>query len=253
MTLLGKPFFGRCWLVGVCALSLLLMACGRTPLLPPSCDLKIAPAALDFGDVPPGQAVTRELHLTNDGSAECTLSNLGLSANTDAEFSVTTSSTQVLHPQTSVTLSITFQPTSASIPLSRTGEFAADVDSGNLQHAGVPLTAHIRSDCKLDVTPSALDFGHVPLDTSKTLSVRLASSGSGPCEIGNIGLGAATDRQFQLVAANPVILAPGDQQTLDCCLKPRIKESRSRASHSRWTSTSVASCRGHLPAWISAT
>ena len=40
--------------------ALLFCACGRTPLLPPYCDLQVDPTAIDFGVVVPGNAVTRQ-------------------------------------------------------------------------------------------------------------------------------------------------------------------------------------------------
>jgi hypothetical protein len=200
----------------IACMPLALGACGRTPLLPPSCDITIDPTAVDFGQVPPGQTATREVYLGNRGAAECHLSNIGASPTSDAWFSVVAPASMVVPPGGTAVLSVIFQPASASLPLNRTGQLTFDVDSARLPHAVVPLSATVLSNCKLEVSPTAVDFGHVALDSSVDRSVRLVSSGTGPCEIDGIALGPASDSQFHLGsgAPDPLVLAPGNEQSL---------------------------------------
>ncbi len=210
--MLVKSFAKRLWIL--CPL-LLVVACGRTPLLPPSCDITIDPVALDFGQVLPGEAATQEVRVGNRGGGECHLLNIGTSPTSDAWFSVTSPTSMLVPSGATAVLSVTFQPAKASIPLNRTGELTFDVDSVRTQHAVIPLTATILSNCKIDVSPGSLDFGHVALDTSAARAVQLANSGTGPCEVGFIAISPGSDPEFKLDPTPDLLtLGPGEQQSL---------------------------------------
>jgi hypothetical protein len=66
------------------------------------------------------------------------------------------------------------------------------------------------------VTPLAVDFGQVPIDSNQTSGVLAANAGSGPCEIAGIAIAPGSDPQFALGPgqASGFTLAPGEQQSI---------------------------------------
>jgi hypothetical protein len=203
-------------------IAFVLATCGRTSLLPPWCDIAIEPAALDFGQVLPGDSATREIRIVNRGGGECKLTNIGTSPTTDEYFSLSAPSSLLLASEVEATLTVTFKPLNASIPIDHSGEVTFDIDSGSVPRASVPLRGVVQTDCRLGIAPSSLDFGHVAIDTSQDLSVRLVNSGTTSCEVANIVLGPSTDSEFHLGAtADPFTLDPGDTRSLSVSFAPK--------------------------------
>jgi hypothetical protein len=189
---------------------------------PPSCEIKLSPTSLDWGEVLPGTAATKQVLVRNVGGAECTLSNIGLDAWTDAWFAASSPTSTVIQPGASAVLAVAFQPAKATTPLTRTGVLTFDVDSPRTGFVAVPLTAKIQSDCKLGVAPAALDFGHVALDDTLSKSVRLTNTGTGPCEVADVAISATSDAQFHVDPASPreFALEPGGEQVLSVSFSP---------------------------------
>jgi hypothetical protein len=199
------------------AATFIFVACGgaRTPMLPPTCEIKVVPTALDFGSVLPGEAATKQVRIIDIGGAECILSSIALGPATDAWFGLSGPSEVTVQPGASALVNVSFQPAKASIPLTRTGELTFNASSETRGYVALPLTAKIQSDCKLDVSPTALDFGHVALDNTATRTVQLVNRGTGPCEIQDIAIGPGSDSQFHLDSPNAFALEPGEQQSLE--------------------------------------
>ena len=202
----------------VVAVALLIAACGRTPLLPPECVLEVEPPALDFGEVAPGHAVVKQVRVANSGGAACGLSNIGLTPSTDGWFGISAanSASLTLKPGDHALLGVAFQPASASTPLTRPGGLGFTIDPPYSRQVVVPLTARIESKCELTVSPASIEFGHVPLDGTATNSVRLTSTGAGPCEISGIAFSPTSDPQFHLAApqSGVLTLGPGETQAV---------------------------------------
>ena len=76
------------WLLSPVLLALLVVsACGRTPLLPPTCNWVAEQQMVDFGEVAPGTTLTQTPLFDNRGAAVCLASNLRLLAGSDPGFS----------------------------------------------------------------------------------------------------------------------------------------------------------------------
>ena len=209
----------RPWLV---SFALLLAGCYRTPMLPPPCDLEATPAVLDFGQLVPGDSRTLAVAVVNHGDGQCLLSNIALDAKSAAGFSVDSASRAQVASDAPLTIAVTFQPESASIPLNRKGTLTFDVESVQLHHVAVPLAGSVVSDCRLQFLPSAVDFGHVPLDTATTRSVRATNKGTTSCEIQGIAIGPGSDPQFSVIpTAELVVLVPGQETSVDVAFAAR--------------------------------
>jgi hypothetical protein len=207
---------GRMSRFGILGAAVLVSGCGvyRTPMLPPSCQVKVSPTALDFGLVLPGDVATRQLHVRNVGGAECTLSDVALSAGSDAWFAFAGATLVTIAPGASADLSVSFQPAAVMPPLTRTGVLGSKVDSPDESSIVVPLTAEIQSDCRLDISPTAVDFGRVALDDTATKSVQLTNKGKGPCEIRSLAIAPKSDSEFHLDTPDPFVLDPGGQRSV---------------------------------------
>jgi hypothetical protein len=170
---------------------------------------------MDFGKVLPGAASTKSFRVRNVGGAECAVVNVATSPGSDPAFkTVGAIATTSIAPGGSALLGVAFVPTSAKVPLTRTGELVFDVNAANAEHVVLPLTAVIQSDCKLQASPVTIDFGRVPLDGTATGAVQLTNQGKGPCEIGDIALAPSSDKQFHLESPEPFALEPGEGQSI---------------------------------------
>jgi hypothetical protein len=196
------------------------LACGRTPLLPPTCHLQVDPPAIDFGAVLPGDLLTRQVRVGNDGGALCTLTGIAISADSSAWFTLLAGTPEsiAVPPGKTVELGVSFQPDVATAPFVRTGALVLASDAPGQARVVVPLTGQVKSTCSLDVSTTAIDFGSVPIGTSPTSAVTLTNRGTGPCVVDGIVIAPASDSQFYLSSPLPapaaLALAPGQSGTV---------------------------------------
>lgn len=202
------------------AVPLLLATCGgRTPLSPPACNLLALQTAVDFGEVAPGTTVLRNPSFDNLGVVACTISGVRLLAGSDTGFAFPDWAPHagLIRPQSEVGMAVTFTPADGWPPIERKGVLAFETDDPLRPHVEVALTAHIQSRCKLAVSPTSVDFGHVGLGNSVAASVHVENRGDGPCAVGSVGIAVPADTQFALAPAQATsfMLAPGDAHTIE--------------------------------------
>jgi hypothetical protein len=195
----------------------LLAGCGgsRTPMLAPWCEIRVSPTSVAFGRVASGEAATQSVHVRNLGGAECVLSSIALSATSDPFFATNAPDTLTVAPGATTALTLWFRPTSARIPLQRSGELRFQSNAAHTPSVLVPLAAEIQSDCRVDLTPSAIDFGHVALGEAARRSVQVTNRGTGVCELRSVAIAAGSDPQFHLESPDLLALQPGEQTTVN--------------------------------------
>lgn len=195
--------------------ALLAVGCGRTPLLPPSpsCLVEVTPLLVDFGEVLPGQTATGSVRIDNRGGAACRLSGIAIAADSDKGFAIepATPTSVAVDADSSALVGLVFRTESASAPLQRTGRLVFSVEETTPEgwSMAVPLTARIRSECVLEISPSAVDFGRVRLGRSDSRVVLMSNQGTGRCEIRDIRLATGSDPQFHLFQGEAT-LEPGE-------------------------------------------
>jgi hypothetical protein len=178
---------------------LLWLACGRTDLLPPACAIDVRPTVLDFGEVASGGNATLSVTVSAS-TAVCTISKVGVGPGSDPWFALAPAApaSLVVQPGEHATVAVTFSPANVSVPLQRVGTLVLQTDDPIRQRVEVPLAGRVRSDCTLSLSPLAVDFGRVPIDTTATASVSVLNTGRDSCEVAGIALGQGSDPQFAL-------------------------------------------------------
>jgi hypothetical protein len=202
---------------------LLWLACGRTDLLPPACAIDVRPAALDFGEIAPGASATVSITVAAS-TAVCTISKVGLGPGSDPWFALApgTPASLVVQPGEHATVAVTFSPAGVSVPLQRVGTLVLQTDDPIRERVEVPIAGRVRSDCTLSVSPLAVDFGRVPIDTTTIASVSVLNTGRDSCEVAGIALGQGSDPQFALGSGqvDHFSLAPGAGQSIGVAFHP---------------------------------
>lgn len=156
---------------------------GATPIdavltnQPPAPRILLEPAALDFGVVDVGQAVTRDLTIRNVGTAPLTVARAALSSLTSREFSLDLNG--VTLPVTLDILQerkvkVTYRPSAAGM---RSGALEVMSDDPRTPIAREPLSTGETAP-GLSVDPLSLVFGPVEQGRTRALQVLLTNTGT---------------------------------------------------------------------------
>jgi hypothetical protein len=177
--------------------------------------LTVSPTVVSFGNVPLNVPSTQPVTLTSTGSAPVTIHAATV---TGPGFSVTGANFPVtLNPNTSVTLQVQFDPTTAG---AASGQMTVTSDSTTGATTQVTLsgTGAVAAVSQLTVSAGSLSLGNVTVNSSATLPVTLTSSGSAPLTINAATLSGAgfTDSG----ATFPVTLNPNTSVTLQVKFNP---------------------------------
>jgi hypothetical protein len=177
--------------------------------------LTVSPTAVSFGNVPLNVPSTQPVTLTSTGSAAVTINAATV---TGPGFSVTGANFPVtLKPNTSVTLQVQFDPTTAG---AASGQMTVTSNSTTGATTQVTLSGAgtVAAVSQLTVSAGSLSFGNVTVNSSATLPVTLTSSGTAPLTITAATAGGAdfTDSG----ATFPVTLNPSTSVTLQVHFVP---------------------------------
>jgi hypothetical protein len=176
--------------------------------------------AIDFGAVLPGNVLTRQVRVGNDGGAVCGLTGIAIRGDSSGWFSLSaeTPAAIAVPVGSSVELDVSFAPDAATSPFKRSSQVVFASNAPGQTQVVVSLTGQVKSTCSLDVSPTAIDFGSVPIGTSRTSPVILTNQGTGPCSVEAIGIAPGSDSQFYLSSPLPapfaLSLAPGQSGTV---------------------------------------
>jgi hypothetical protein len=184
-------------------------------MLPPWCEIRVSPTTVTFGRVAPGEVGTQSVHVRNLGGAECVLSSIALSPTSDPFFATNAADSITITPGATTALDLLFRPTSARSPLLRNGELTFQTNAAHAPSVAIPLVAEIQSECRLDLSPTTIDFGHVALGEGATRSVQVTNRGTGICELRTLSIAAGSDPQFHLESPDLVALEPGEQTNVN--------------------------------------
>jgi hypothetical protein len=143
--------------------------------------LGAAPAAMDFGEVPTGSTSTLNLQVTNTGTQPETIDSVGSPTGAFTASGLPSAGT-VVPAGGSFVLSVTYTPTgdqtdSGAVVITSSG-------GGDTHTLSVPVNGTaITGQGHLEFSTSSLDFGQVPIGSSKSLSFTLTNTGNIPVTV----------------------------------------------------------------------
>jgi hypothetical protein len=180
----------------------------------PSPQLAVSAASLSFGSVTVSASTTQSLTLTSTGTSPVTVNSAVI---TGAGFAIVAQSFPVtLNPTQSVTLQIQFDPTIAG---AASGQITISSNStaGNTTLVVLSGTG-TAANPQLTISTGSVSFGSVAVNTAKTQSLTLTSTGTTPVTVNSA---AITGAGFTIVGGGfPVTLNPTQTLTLQLQFDP---------------------------------
>ncbi|MEU1476853.1 choice-of-anchor D domain-containing protein [Streptomyces sp. NPDC005760] len=143
--------------------------------------LGAAPAALDFGEVPTGSTSTLNLQVTNTGTEPETIDSVD---SPDGVFSTSglPGAGTVVPAGGSFVLSVTYTPTDDQADSDQL--VVTSSGGGDTHTLSVPVSATaITGQGHLEFSTSSLDFGQVPVGSSRSLSFTITNTGNIPVTV----------------------------------------------------------------------
>ncbi|WP_020135799.1 choice-of-anchor D domain-containing protein [Streptomyces sp. 351MFTsu5.1] len=140
-----------------------------------------APGALDFGEVPTGSTSTLNLQITNTGTAPETIDAVDAPGGAFSASGLPSTGT-VVPAGGSFVLSVTYTPDGDQLD---TDALVVSSSGGGATHTlSVPLSATaITGQGHLEFSTDSLDFGQVPVGSSKSLSFTITNTGNIPVKV----------------------------------------------------------------------
>jgi hypothetical protein len=144
--------------------------------------LGAAPGTVAFGQVPTGSQVTLNIQITNTGTQTETIGSVTAPGGPFAAAGLPAAGTAV-PAGGSFVASVTYTPAGSQDDSDALAIASSDADGA--QHTlTVPVTGTgITGQGHLDFSPTSLDFGQVPVGSSKTLSFTITNSGNIPVTV----------------------------------------------------------------------
>ncbi|MFC7132673.1 MULTISPECIES: choice-of-anchor D domain-containing protein [Salinibaculum] len=178
-------------------------------------DITVTPLRLDFGDVSVGDTATRTVLVNNTGSAPLDVIDLSLSGANASEFAVDASDFLVA-PSDSRPVGVTFSPTTVGLQSATLAVTSNDTDEPavDVALAGTGTTV---ATPEIEVSPTAVDFGDVLVDTVTTRTVFVNNTGAAPLDVTSIALSGANASDFG-VETTGFVVAPGGSQSIAVAL-----------------------------------
>lgn len=184
----------------------------------------LSASSLNFGDVAVNSTASHLVTVTNDGTANLTITKITLGGTDAGDFSISTSPLAItVNPGSSTTVGVTFKPTSGSGNRTATLSFT-DNASGSPQQVTLSGNATAPG---ISVAPSSVDLGLSPVNVvSASKSVSITNTGNANLTISSMNLTGLNASEF---AINPTTLqpvAPGAIATVDVTFTPRSSGAR---------------------------
>jgi len=177
--------------------------------------LTVSASSLSFGSETVNTASTQTLTLTSSGTSAVTVSSDAITGTGFAIVGGTLPAT--LNPSQTMSLQVQFAPTATGTV---TGQLTLNSNSTTGGTATVALsgTGMAPANPQLTLSASSLSFGSDTVNTAKTLSLTLASTGTSAVTVNSAAI-AGTG--FTIVAASfPVTLNPNQSVTLQVQFEP---------------------------------
>jgi hypothetical protein len=177
-----------------------------------------APSPLDFGSFNVGTVMSKNLTISNSGSADLIVSNYTFSGTNGGDFSSTTPVPFTVPVGGSMPISVSCSPGAVG---TRSGSIALASNDPTNPTTSVALTANGVSPT-ISLAPTGVDFGKVLVGTtSNSTAIVVTNSGSATLTISNVVLGGSGAAQFQFApGVLPVVIPPTSTSTFNVTFDP---------------------------------
>ncbi len=176
--------------------------------------VSVAPASLDFGDLPLGKQKTLGVTVGNAGDTPLSLSSVAVAAGARA-FSVSPGGALSVPARGTVSLQVTFV---AESPGPAQGTLLLETSDPDSPRVAVPLSG-AGGGPSIAVLPPSLDFGAVPAGTSRTLEVVVENVGDCGAGVSSLSVSsvqiAGGGGAFTVSGPGATSLAAGQSETLE--------------------------------------
>jgi hypothetical protein len=181
----------------------------------PTTSVSVVPTSASFGNVPVGSTNSQTFTVTNHGSTTVSVSSESVSG-TGLSISGLASGLQIGAGRSS-TFNVVFKPAkTGTITGSASVDFSA---SGKTIGLTVPASGNgIASTTTVEASPSALNFGDVPVGRSSSLPLKVINAGNSNVTITR---SAITGSGFSVSGLSALTLQPGQSDSAEVVFAPR--------------------------------
>jgi hypothetical protein len=175
--------------------------------------LFLSSQSLDFGDVTIGANVKRRVTVRNNGNADLTVSAQTLAGTNASEFTVTHQNASALIKDDSDYIELQFNPATTGVKSAllrfTTNDSSNLTVSINLNGVGKPVSLpHIT------LSRGVIDFGNVPVLTSKDEDVTIRNDGAADLRLSNPSISGKDSLHFSIVQFPDSLIAANGQSLL---------------------------------------
>ena len=171
--------------------------------------ISVTPSSVTFGNVADGTSSSQVVTLKNTGTANLTVSSESV---TGAGFSVTGFTAQTLTPNSTMTFSAVFAPTSAG---AASGSISVNTNLAGSPTA-IPLTG-TGTQAGISVTPSSVAFGNVADGTGSTQAITLKNTGTANLVVSSESI---TGAGFSVAGFTAQTLTPNSTMSFNAVFAP---------------------------------
>ena len=178
----------------------------------------VIPTSFDFGDVRIDTSATTDILISNNGTGILSVSATNISG-TDADKFVITGGTApfTVAPNATHAISIKFTPGSLGGKSAVLSVISDDLNQGTFN---VALAGNGVGDANITVSPLALNFGNVRIDSSVQQTISVTNDGIIPLIISSLNITGLDSANFQLADSSGFTLAPGGTQSVSVIFSP---------------------------------
>ncbi|WP_224450535.1 Ig-like domain-containing protein [Haloprofundus salilacus] len=169
----------------------------------------VEPTTRDFGDVEVGSSTDRFVQVTNEGTETLYLDSASITGTNADEFSILSGPQTNVYPGDSATIWLRFAPTS-------TGAKTATLEVETYFEGTVTatLTGTSAGPAKVDVSPTAVDFGDVEVGNTSTADVTVSNVGGSPLSFDGAQLSGTNAGMYTVTNGGTTTIAAGDSHTV---------------------------------------
>ncbi len=180
-------------------------------------DIQITPTELAFGDVFVGDTRNLDLTIANIGNADLLIISAVVAGD---GFTAPPFDNLTLTPETTTPLTVTFAPTAGQW---YTGTVTITSDDPDTPVVLVDLTGNgiEQEEPDIDVTPGALDFGQVVINTTATLDLNIANTGDADLTVISA---VVQGNGFTAPIFNNVLIEPDEAEILPVIFTPTVEQ-----------------------------